>query len=319
MRDMAYDSLMVFTGNANPKLAADVVKRLNISLGRASVGRFSDGEISVEVHEHVRGNDVFILQSTCAPSNENLMELLILVDALKRASAGRITAAIPYFGYSRQDRRVRSARVPIAAKLVADLLTAAGVHRVLTMDLHAEQIQGFFSIPVDNIYSLPIMLADVWKKDFDNLMVVSPDVGGVMRARALAKRLECDLAIIDKRRPKANVSEVMNIIGEVEGRTCVLMDDIVDTAGTLCKAADALKKHGAKKVVAYCVHPVLSGPAVSRINDSALDELIVTDTIPLTEAAQKSPFIRQLSVADVLAETIRRISNEDSVSSLFIE
>ena len=316
---MAYDSLMVFTGNANPKLAADVVKRLNISLGRASVGRFSDGEISVEVQEHVRGNDVFILQSTCAPANENLMELLILVDALRRASAGRITAAIPYFGYSRQDRRVRSARVPIAAKLVADLLTAAGVHRVLTMDLHAEQIQGFFSIPVDNIYSLPNMLADVWKKDFDNLMVVSPDVGGVMRARALAKRLECDLAIIDKRRPKANVSEVMNIIGEVEGRTCVLMDDIVDTAGTLCKAADALKKHGAKKVVAYCVHPVLSGSAVSRINESSLDELVVTDTIPLTEAAQKSPFIRQLSVADVLAETIRRISNEDSVSSLFIE
>ena len=316
---MAYDSLMVFTGNANPKLAADVVKRLNISLGRASVGRFSDGEISVEVQEHVRGNDVFILQSTCAPANENLMELLILVDALKRASAGRITAAIPYFGYSRQDRRVRSARVPIAAKLVADLLTAAGVQRVLTMDLHAEQIQGFFNIPVDNIYSLPIMLADVWKKDFDNLMVVSPDVGGVMRARALAKRLECDLAIIDKRRPKANVSEVMNIIGEVEGRTCVLMDDIVDTAGTLCKAADALKKHGAKKVVAYCVHPVLSGSAVSRINESSLDELVVTDTIPLTEAAQKSPFIRQLSVADVLAETIRRISNEDSVSSLFIE
>ena len=316
---MAYDSLMVFTGNANPKLAADVVKRLNISLGRASVGRFSDGEISVEVQEHVRGNDVFILQSTCAPATENLMELLILVDALRRASAGRITAAIPYFGYSRQDRRVRSARVPIAAKLVADLLTAAGVHRVLTMDLHAEQIQGFFSIPVDNIYSLPIMLADVWKKDFDNLMVVSPDVGGVMRARALAKRLECDLAIIDKRRPKANVSEVMNIIGEVEGRTCVLMDDIVDTAGTLCKAADALKKHGAKKVVAYCVHPVLSGSAVSRINESSLDELVVTDTIPLTEAAQKSPFIRQLSVADVLAETIRRISNEDSVSSLFIE
>ena len=316
---MAYDSLMVFTGNANPKLAAEVVRRLNISLGRANVGRFSDGEITVEIQEHVRGQDVFILQSTCAPANENLMELLILVDALRRASAGRITAAIPYFGYSRQDRRVRSARVPIAAKLVADLLTAAGVHRVLTMDLHAEQIQGFFSIPVDNIYSLPIMLADVWKKDFDNLMVVSPDVGGVMRARALAKRLECDLAIIDKRRPKANVSEVMNIIGEVEGRTCVLMDDIVDTAGTLCKAADALKKHGAKKVVAYCVHPVLSGSAVSRINESSLDELVVTDTIPLTEAAQKSPFIRQLSVADVLAETIRRISNEDSVSSLFIE
>ncbi len=316
---MAYDSLMVFTGNANPKLAADVVRRLNISLGRANVGRFSDGEITVEIQEHVRGKDVFILQSTCAPANENLMELLVMVDALKRASAARITAAIPYFGYSRQDRRVRSARVPIAAKLVADLLTAAGVHRVLTMDLHAEQIQGFFNIPVDNIYSLPIMLADVWKKDFDDLMVVSPDVGGVVRARALAKRLECDLAIIDKRRPKANVSEVMNIIGEVEGRTCVLMDDMVDTAGTLCKAASALKAHGAKKVFAYCVHPVLSGSAISRINDSALDELVVTDTIPLSEEAQMSPRIRQLSVADVLAETIRRISNEDSVSSLFIE
>ena len=316
---MAYDSLMVFTGNANPKLAAEVVRRLNISLGRANVGRFSDGEITVEIQEHVRGNDVFILQSTCSPANENLMELLVMVDALKRASAGRITAAIPYFGYSRQDRRVRSARVPIAAKLVADLLTAAGVQRVLTMDLHAEQIQGFFNIPVDNIYSMPIMLADVWKKDFDNLMVVSPDVGGVVRARALAKRLECDLAIIDKRRPKANVSEVMNIIGEVEGRTCVLMDDIVDTAGTLCKAAAALKEHGAKRVLAYCVHPVLSGAAISRINDSALDELVVTDTIPLSEEAQKSSRIRQLSVADVLAETIRRISNEDSVSSLFIE
>ncbi len=316
---MAYDSLMVFTGNANPKLAADVARRLNISLGRAKVGRFSDGEISVEIQEHVRGQDVFILQSTCAPTNENLMELLIMVDALKRASAGRITAAIPYFGYSRQDRRVRSARVPIAAKLVADLLAAAGVQRVLTMDLHAEQIQGFFNIPVDNIYSLPIMLADVWKKDFDGLMVVSPDVGGVVRARALAKRLECELAIIDKRRPKANVSEVMNIIGDVRGRTCVLMDDMVDTAGTLCKAAGALKDHGAKKVLAYCVHPVLSGAAVSRITDSALDELVVTDTIPLNEEAQKCSKIRQLSVADVLAETIRRISNEDSVSSLFIE
>ena len=316
---MAYDSLMVFAGNANPILAADVARRLNISLGRASVARFSDGEISVEIQEHVRGKDVFILQSTCAPSNENLMELLIMVDALKRASATRITAAIPYFGYSRQDRRVRSARVPIAAKLVADLLAAAGVHRVLTMDLHAEQIQGFFNIPVDNIYSLPIMLADVWKKDFKNLMVVSPDVGGVVRARALAKRLECELAIIDKRRQKANVTEVMNLIGEVEGRTCVLMDDIVDTAGTLCKAAAALKARGAKKVLAYCAHAVLSGPAVSRINDSALDELVVTDTIPLNEEAQKSSRIRQLSVADVLAETIRRISNEDSVSSLFIE
>jgi len=316
---MAYDSLMVFTGNANPKLAAEVVRRLNISLGRANVGRFSDGEITVEIQEHVRGKDVFILQSTCAPTNENLMELLVMVDALKRASAGRITAAIPYFGYARQDRRVRSERVPIAAKLVADLLTAAGVHRVLTMDLHAEQIQGFFNIPVDNIYSLPIMLADVWKKNYSDLMVVSPDVGGVMRARALAKRLECDLAIIDKRRPKANVSEVMNIIGDVEGRTCVIMDDMVDTAGTLCKAAAALKEHGAKKVLAYCVHPVLSGAAVSRINESAIDELVVTDTIPLSEEAQKSSRIRQLSVADVLAETIRRISNEDSVSSLFIE
>ena len=316
---MAYDSLMVFTGNANRKLAADVVKRLNISLGRAKVGRFSDGEVSVEIQEHVRGQDVFILQSTCAPANENLMELLIMVDALKRASAGRITAAIPYFGYSRQDRRVRSARVPIAAKLVADLLAAAGVHRVLTMDLHADQIQGFFDIPVDNIYSLPIMLADVWKQDYEDLMVVSPDVGGVVRARALAKRLECDLAIIDKRRPKANVSEVMNIIGDVEGRTCVLMDDLVDTAGTLCKAASALKENGAKRVLAYCVHAVLSGAAVARIGESTIDELVVTDTIPLTDEAQKCKKIRQLSVADVLAETIRRISNEDSVSSLFIE
>ena len=316
---MAYDSLMVFSGNANPKLAADVVKRLNISLGRANVGRFSDGEISVEIHEHVRGKDVFVVQPTCAPSNENLMELLVMVDALKRASAARITAVIPYFGYSRQDRRVRSARVSIAAKLVADLLTAAGVHRVLTMDLHAEQIQGFFNIPVDNIYSLPIMLADVWKKHYKNLMVVSPDVGGVVRARALAKRLECELAIIDKRRPKANVSEVMNIIGDVEGRNCVLMDDMVDTAGTRCKAASALKDHGAKRVLAYCVHPVLSGSAVERINNSAIDEVVVTDTIPLSEEAQLSPRIRQLSVADVLAETIRRISNEDSVSSLFIE
>ena len=316
---MAYDSLMVFSGNANPKLASDVVKRLNISLGRANVGRFSDGEISVEIQEHVRGKDVFVVQPTCAPSNENLMGLLVMVDALKRASAARITAVIPYFGYSRQDRRVRSARVSIAAKLVADLLTAAGVHRVLTMDLHAEQIQGFFNIPVDNIYSLPIMLADVWKKHYKNLMVVSPDVGGVVRARALAKRLECELAIIDKRRPKANVSEVMNIIGEVEGRNCVLMDDMVDTAGTLCKAAAALKDHGAKRVLAYCVHPVLSGGAVNRINESVIDELVVADTIPLSQEAQLSPRIRQLSVADVLAETIRRISNEDSVSSLFIE
>ncbi|MDR2111836.1 MAG: ribose-phosphate pyrophosphokinase [Candidatus Accumulibacter sp.] len=316
---MAYDSLMVFTGNANPKLAADVVRRLNISLGRAKVGRFSDGEISVEIQEHVRGRDVFILQSTCAPANENLMELLIMADAMKRASAGRITAAIPYFGYARQDRRVRSARVPIAAKLVADLLAAAGVQRVLTMDLHADQIQGFFNIPVDNAYSMPIMLADVWKQDFENLMVVSPDVGGVVRARALAKRLECDLAIIDKRRPKANVSEVMNIIGDVKDRTCVLMDDMVDTAGTLCKAAAALKGNGATRVLGYCVHPVLSGEAVDRIRESVLDELVVTDTIPLSDGARQCKTIRQLSVADVLAETIRRISNEDSISSLFIE
>ena len=316
---MAFDSLMVFSGNANPKLAADVVRHLNISLSRADVGRFSDGEVSVEIHDHVRGKDVFIVQPTCAPANENLIELLVMVDALKRASASRITAVIPYFGYSRQDRRGRSARVSIAAKLMADLLTAAGVHRVLTMDLHAEQIQGFFNIPVDNIYSLPIMLADVWKKHYKNLMVVSPDVGGVVRARALAKRLECDLAIIDKRRPKANVSEVMNIIGDVEGRNCVLMDDMVDTAGTLCKAAQALKDHGAKRVLAYCVHPVLSGSAIERINNSVIDELVVTDTIPLTPEAQLSPRIRQLSVADVLAGTIRRINNDDSVSSLFIE
>lgn len=316
---MAYDSLMVFTGNANPKLAADVVKRLSLDLGRANVGRFSDGEVSVEIEEHVRGHDIFVLQSTCAPTNDNLMEMLVLVDALKRASAARITAAIPYFGYARQDRRSRSSRVPIAAKLVADLLTAAGVDRVLTMDLHAEQIQGFFDIPVDNVYALPILLDDIQKQNYADLLVVSPDHGGVVRARSLAKRLECDLAIIDKRRPKANVSEVMNIIGEVDGRTCVIMDDIVDTAGTLCKAATALKANGAKKVVAYCTHPVLSGSAIERINDSDLDELVVTDTIPLRPEAAACPRIRQLSVAELLAETIRRISNEESVSSLFIE
>ena len=316
---MAYDSLMLFTGNANPQLATNVARRLQVSLGRAFVGRFSDGEIQVEIQEHVRGKDVFILQSTCTPANENLMELLIMVDALKRASAKRITAVIPYFGYSRQDRRVRSIRVPITAKLIADLLTATGVHRVLTMDLHAEQIQGFFDIPVDNIYSLPIMLADVWKSNFANPIVVSPDVGGVMRARALAKRLECDLAIIDKRRSKANESVVMNIIGEVQGRTCVLVDDIVDTAGTLCKAASALKENGAERVIAYCAHSVLSGNAVVRVNASVLDELVVTDTIPLSEEAMASPKIRKLSVVDVFAETIKRISNEESVSSLFIE
>ncbi|QWT46650.1 ribose-phosphate pyrophosphokinase [Azospira inquinata] len=316
---MSFDSLMVFTGNANPKLASHVVDRLGLPLGRAKVGRFSDGEVSVEIEEHVRGHDVFVLQSTCAPTNDNLMEILVLVDALKRASARRITAAIPYFGYARQDRRSRSARVPIAAKLVADLLTAAGVSRVMTMDLHAEQIQGFFDIPVDNIYGLPIMLEDIRKHSYDNLMVVSPDHGGVVRARSLAKRMECDLAIIDKRRPKANVAEVANIIGDVRDRTCLIMDDIVDTAGTLCKAATALKEKGAKRVLAYCTHPVLSGPAVERVNSSDLDELVVTDTIPLRDEAANCSRIRQLSVADLLAETIRRISNEDSVSSLFIE
>jgi ribose-phosphate pyrophosphokinase len=316
---MAYDSLMVFTGNANPKLAADVVKRLNISLGRANVGRFSDGEVNVEILEHVRGHDCFVLQSTCQPTNDNLMELMVMVDALKRASAGRITAAIPYFGYSRQDRRPRSARVAITAKVVANMLQVVGVDRVLTVDLHADQIQGFFDIPVDNVYAAPILLGDIWRQRHEDLLVVSPDVGGVVRARALAKRLESDLAIIDKRRPKANVSEVMNIIGDVDGRTCVIMDDMVDTAGTLCKAANALKQHGAKRVLAYCTHPVLSGSAVQRILDSELDELVVTDTIPLAAEAKACPRIRQISIAELMAETMLRISNEASVSSLFME
>ena len=316
---MAYDSLMVFTGNANPKLAADVVKRLNISLGRATVGRFSDGEVNVELLEHVRGRDVFVLQSTCHPTNDSLMELMVLVDALKRASAGRITAAIPYFGYARQDRRPRSARVAITAKVVANMLQSVGVDRVLTVDLHADQIQGFFDVPVDNIYATPILLGDVWKQRYENLMVVSPDVGGVVRARALAKRLECDLAIIDKRRPKANVSEVMHIIGDVTGRTCIIMDDMVDTAGTLCKAADALKNHGAARVLAYCTHPVLSGSAVERVKESVLDELVVTDTIPLRDDAKASGKIRQISIAELLAETMLRISTESSVSSLFMD
>ena len=313
------DRLMVFTGNANPRLAQDVVKHLNLSLGRAIVGRFSDGEVMVEIMENVRGKDVFVLQSTCAPTNDNLMELLVMVDALKRSSAARVTAAIPYFGYARQDRRPRSARVAISAKVVANMLTSVGVARVLTMDLHADQIQGFFDMPVDNVYAAPVLLGDVWKQRYENLIVVSPDVGGVVRARALAKRLESDLAIIDKRRPKANVSEVMNVIGEVKDRTCVIMDDMVDTAGTLVKAAQVLKEEGATKVVAYCTHSVLSGAAVERINASDLDELVVTDTIPLREDAQASPKIRQLSVAALLAETILRIFNEDSVSSLFIE
>jgi ribose-phosphate pyrophosphokinase len=316
---MAFDSMMVFAGNANPKLAEAVVRHLGIHLGRATVGRFSDGEVMVELLENVRGRDVFVLQSTCAPTNDNLMEILVMVDALKRSSASRITAAIPYFGYARQDRRPRSARVAITAKVIADMLITAGVDRVLTMDLHADQIQGFFSIPVDNIYATPILLGDVWKQDYQNLLVVSPDVGGVVRARAFAKRLESDLAIIDKRRPKANMAEVMNIIGDVEGRTCVIMDDLVDTANTLCKAAQALKERGATKVLAYCTHPVLSGGAVQRIAESMLDELVVTDSIPLSPEAQQCKHIRQLSCAQLLAETMQRISNDDSVSSLFTE
>ena len=316
---MAFERMRIFTGNANPKLAEAVCRHLNISVGRAVVGRFSDGEVMVELLENVRGRDVFVLQSTCAPTNDNLMEILVMVDALKRASAARVTAAIPYFGYARQDRRPRSARVPITAKVVADMLSTVGVNRVMVMDLHADQIQGFFNIPVDNIYATPVLLGDLWKRNYDNLLVVSPDVGGVVRARAIAKRLDSDLAIIDKRRPKANVAEVMNIIGDVSGRTCVIMDDIVDTANTLCKAATALKEHGAQKVVAYCTHPVLSGGAVPRIAASDMDEIVVTDTIPLSPEAQACPKIRQLSCAQLLAETMTRISNEESVSSLFTE
>jgi len=316
---MAFERMRIFTGNANPNLAQAVCRHLNISLGRAEVGRFSDGEVMVELLENVRGRDVFVLQSTCVPTNDNLMEIMVMVDALKRASAARITAAIPYFGYARQDRRPRSARVAITAKVVADMLSTVGVDRVMVMDLHADQVQGFFNIPVDNIYATPILLGDLWKRDYQNLIVVSPDVGGVVRARAIAKRLDSDLAIIDKRRPKANVAEVMNIIGDVEGRTCVIMDDMVDTANTLCKAASALKERGAVKVVAYCTHPVLSGGAVGRIAQSDLDELVVTDTIPLSAEAQALPRVRQLSCAQLLAETMTRISNEESVSSLFTD
>jgi len=316
---VAFDRLMVFTGNAIPKLAGDVVDHLDIHIGRARVGRFSDGEVMVEILENVRGKDVFVLQSICAPPNDSLMELLVMVDALKRSSAARVTAAIPYMGYARQDRRPSSARVPISAKVVANMMASVGVDRMMTMDLHSEQIQGFFDIPVDNIYSGPILLGDVWKHDFKNLVVVSPDVGGVVRARALAKRLEADLAIIDKRRPRPNVATVMHIIGEVQDRTCVIVDDLVDTANTLCEAAAALKKHGAVKVLAYCTHAVLSGKAVERITGSELDELVVTDTIPLRKDALSCPRIRVLTVAGLLAETMRRISNEDSVSSLFVE
>ncbi|OQW93404.1 MAG: ribose-phosphate pyrophosphokinase [Beggiatoa sp. IS2] len=312
--------MMVFTGNANPALAKAVVGYLNLSLGNAAVGRFSDGEIQVEIRENVRGKDVFIIQPTCAPTNDNLMELLVLVDAVRRASAGRVIMVIPYFGYSRQDRRVRSTRVPITAKVVANMITSVGANRVLTVDLHADQIQGYFDLPVDNIYASPILLGDIWRHEYPNLIVVSPDVGGVVRARALAKQLDdADLAIIDKRRPRPNVAKVMNIIGEVDGRSCVIIDDLVDTAGTLCEAARALKEHGAAKVVAYCTHAVLSGNAVKTIEASVLDELVVTDTIPLNAAAADCRRIRQLSIAEMLAETIRRISDEESVSSLFMD
>jgi len=313
-------AMMVFSGNANLALSEGIVRKLNMRLGLASVGRFSDGEVAVEIGENVRGKDVFIIQPTCSPNNENLMELLVMIDALKRASASRITAVIPYYGYARQDRRTRSARVPITAKLVAKMIEQAGAHRLLTVDLHADQIQGFFDIPVDNVYASPILLGDVWRQKYHKLMVVSPDVGGVVRARALAKRLDdADLAIIDKRRPKANVSEVMHIIGDVEGRSCVLVDDLVDTAGTLCHAAKALKEHGAIKVVAYCTHAVLSGAAISNIEGSVLDELVVTDTIPLRPEAEALGRIRQLSVAELLAETIRRIAVGESVSSLYVD
>jgi ribose-phosphate pyrophosphokinase len=312
-------NMMVFTGNANPVLAQEVASNLGIALGRADVGRFSDGEIMLEILENVRGRDVFVLQSTSHPNNDNLMEVMVMVDALRRSSAGRITAAIPYLGYSRQDRRPRSARVAITAKVVANMLTSVGVNRLLTMDLHSDQIQGFFDIPVDNIYATSILLDDLKKQNYENLVVVSPDIGGVVRARAAAKQLGSDLAIIDKRRPKPNEAKVMNIIGEVAGRTCVIMDDMVDTANTLCEAAAALKEQGATKVVAYATHPVLSGIAAQRINDSSLDELVVTNTIPLSEASRGCKKIRQLSAAVLLAETIRRISKEDSVSSLFMD
>jgi len=309
--------MMVFTGNANPELAAKVVERLDIPMGKANVGRFSDGEVAVEIQENVRGKDVFIIQSTCAPTNDNLMELMVLADALRRASASRVTAVIPYFGYARQDRRPRSARVAISAKVVADILSGVGIDRVLTVDLHADQIQGFFDIPVDNVYGSPVLLDDIMDQEYENLIVVSPDVGGVVRARAVAKQLDCDLAIIDKRRERANESEVMNLIGDVEGRTCVLVDDMCDTAGTLCKAAKALKAKGAEKVVAYATHAVLSGPAINNVNGSELDELVVTDTIPLSKDAQNCPQIRQLTLSPLLAEAVRRVCNEESISAMF--
>lgn len=310
--------MKIFAGNAVPELAHKVAERLYTKLGHASVGRFSDGEISVEIHENVRGSDVFIIQSTCAPTNNNLMELIVMIDALRRASAGRITAVMPYFGYARQDRRVRSARVPITARVVADFLSSVGVDRVLTIDLHAEQIQGFFDVPVDNSFGTPILLEDILQRDLQNPIVVSPDIGGVVRARAMAKMLnDTDLAIIDKRRPKANVSQVMNIIGDVADRDCIIVDDMIDTGGTLAKAAEALKEHGARRVYAYATHPIFSGNAVQNIEESVIDEVIVTDSIPLTPAMQKVSKVKQLSLSDMLAETIRRISNEESISAMF--
>jgi ribose-phosphate pyrophosphokinase len=317
---MSDGSMMVFAGNATPKLGHEIAEHLQIHPGRAIVGRFSDGEVQVEIEDNVRGRDVFIVQSTCPPSNDNVMELLVMVDALHRASAARITAVMPYFGYARQDRRARAARVPITAKLTADMIATAGVDRVLTVDLHAEQIQGFFNIPVDNVYASPLLLGDIWKQKYDNVVVVSPDVGGVVRARALAKRLDdADLAIIDKRRPRPNEAKVMNIIGEVADRTCIIVDDLVDTAGTLCMAAKALKDEGALKVVAYITHPVLSGPAIDNLSASSLDELVVTDTIPLRPKVKGCPKIRQLGTAEMLAETMRRISDEESVSSMYVD
>ncbi|OUR65608.1 ribose-phosphate pyrophosphokinase [Methylophaga sp. 42_25_T18] len=313
------NGMMVFTGNANQALSKDIIHFLNVPLGKATVEKFSDGEIMVEILDNVRGKDVFIVQPTCMPTNDNLMELMVMIDAIRRASAKRITLVVPYFGYSRQDRRPRSARVAITAKVVANMLTGVGADRILTVDLHADQIQGFFDCPVDNVYASPVLLGDIWKHKYQDLVVVSPDIGGVVRARALAKHLEVELAIIDKRRPRANVAKVMNIIGEVEGRVCVLIDDMVDTAGTLCAAAAALKEKGATRVVAYCTHPILSGAAVDNIENSMLDELVVTDTIPLQEHAQACSKIRLLSIAEMLAEAMYRISNEESVSSLYMD
>ncbi|MCK9563159.1 MAG: ribose-phosphate pyrophosphokinase [Bacteroidales bacterium] len=315
---MTVANLMVFSGNANPELAEEIARHLFVPLGSATVSEFSDGEINIEIRENVRGQDIFVVQSTCAPTNKNLMELVLMVDALRRASAARITAVIPYFGYARQDRRVRSVRVPISAKVVADMLAHVGVNRVLTVDLHAEQIQGFFDCTVDNVYGTPVLLADIEQQKYDNLLVVSPDIGGVVRARAMAKQLQTDLAIIDKRRQEANKAEVMNVIGDVEGRTCVLIDDIIDTAGTLCNAANALKEKGAQQVVAYCTHPVLSGKAIENINNSQLDTLVVTNSIPLSAEARACPRIRQLSLGRMLAEAVRRVSNEESISAMFI-